>query len=198
MSSASPGSPAAALAMGAATPSRRLHLRARSAKRGRESLSLWRSGAGRPTRVAPRHTWCRSAALKEGRWGHAACRGALGVRSLAFARSPDNARGISAPRRFGARARAPVCGHLVVTFRAYEGYTVANQDTTKTLQLTRLAEGFPCITPAFGTSLAEAACVCLDDRAHPRPVDMRIDGSFEEKYSVRWNSPTDQMRRKQQ
>jgi hypothetical protein len=79
----------AALArMEEATPSRRLHSRP-----GRRSGPRWFSavapGAGRPARVAPRHACCTSADSTFCGGGSPRAGVALGVRSLAFARSPD-------------------------------------------------------------------------------------------------------------
>jgi hypothetical protein len=52
-------------------------------------------------------------------------------------------------------------------------------DEGKTLDLASLKNGVPFVSPAFCASLAEAARVCLDERRHPRPVGLRVHGSFE-------------------
>jgi hypothetical protein len=67
-------------------------------------------------------------------------------------------------------------------------------DTLK-LFLTRLAEGLPAVTPAFGAALAEAGAICLQDQHHPQGVLIQIEGVFDTAFSLHWQEVTDQMRR---
>lgn len=41
--------------------------------------------------------------------------------------------------------------------------------------LNRLSAGFPAITPAVGTMMAEAASVCLEQAGHPGAASIRLD-----------------------
>ena len=77
-------------------------------------LSLWRPVTGWPTRVAPRHASCRSFSSKGRGDGHAACRSALGVRSLPSVARPITL-ALSAPRRGGTRSnnRLRICRSAV-------------------------------------------------------------------------------------
>jgi hypothetical protein len=61
------------------------------------------------------------------------------------------------------------------------------------LDLSSLSRGLPALTSAFGTSLAEAAAVCLVDCGHRSGVQLRVDGEFFGSYSVVFHDVTDQM-----
>lgn len=63
------------------------------------------------------------------------------------------------------------------------------------LALASLASGRKGLTPAFGKTLAEAACICLDERRHSSPTSMNISGSYNFIADVDWNKPTDQAKR---
>ena len=63
------------------------------------------------------------------------------------------------------------------------------------LALTKLAEGLPGITPAYGSALAEAGAICFEDQNHPEGVELKVDGAFTAKYKVYWQEVTDQMLR---
>lgn len=63
------------------------------------------------------------------------------------------------------------------------------------LTLTKLAEGLPGVTPAFGSALAEAGAICFEDQNHPDGVELRVDGTFTARYRVYWQEVTDQMLR---
>jgi len=63
------------------------------------------------------------------------------------------------------------------------------------LTLASLASGRKGLTPAFGETLAEAACVCLDERGHSSPTPMDITGNYSLNAGVDWNTPTDQAKR---
>jgi hypothetical protein len=46
------------------------------------------------------------------------------------------------------------------------------------LRLASLAEGMTGLTPAYGTVLAEAASVCLEDQGHGVSTGLRVEGDF--------------------
>jgi len=66
---------------------------------------------------------------------------------------------------------------------------------TRKLVLTKLAEGLPAVTPAFGAALAEAGAVCFEEQNHPNGVELKVDGAFTAKYTVYWQEVTAQMLR---
>jgi hypothetical protein len=68
-------------------------------------------------------------------------------------------------------------------------------DRTPELKLTKLAEGLPGITPAFGSALAEAGAVCFEDQNHPNGVELKVDGAYKVRCQVYWQKVTDQMLR---
>jgi len=63
------------------------------------------------------------------------------------------------------------------------------------LDLNTLKNGTPGITPEFGSCLAQAASVCLEDQGHSTGVVMKIDGDFKTSFSVSWEPTTEQTRR---
>lgn len=65
----------------------------------------------------------------------------------------------------------------------------------RVLDLARLAAGVHRLSSAWGTVLAEAARVCLGDQQHPSPVELEVDGSFDEPFALRWEPATDELRR---
>jgi hypothetical protein len=64
-----------------------------------------------------------------------------------------------------------------------------------TLDLPRLSQGFPGMTPAFGACLAEAASVSFEERGHQSGVMMSVDGDRPSGFNIAWASTDDQMRR---
>jgi hypothetical protein len=69
------------------------------------------------------------------------------------------------------------------------------READKVLDLARLPDGVPRLSAAFCTSLAEAGRVCLDERGHGRPVDLRVAGTYRAVFVVHWEEATDQLRR---
>jgi hypothetical protein len=66
----------------------------------------------------------------------------------------------------------------------------------KGLNLAALAEGhMPGLTRACGTSLAEAAAVCLEERQHQNGVTLHLTGVRTEQFSMEWPPVDDQARR---
>jgi hypothetical protein len=53
----------------------------------------------------------------------------------------------------------------------------------------------PGLTVAWGTTLAEAAAVCLEDRSHQIGVALRLIGLKTEQYPLEWRRVDEQMRR---
>jgi hypothetical protein len=67
--------------------------------------------------------------------------------------------------------------------------------TGKKINLTLLADGMPGLTPACGTTLAEAAAVCLEDRNHQVGVKLRLNGMNVDVFQLEWSSVDEQQRR---
>lgn len=65
----------------------------------------------------------------------------------------------------------------------------------KKLNLFALSEGMPGLTTACGTSLAEAAAVCLEDRKHQSGVSFRLFGMKTEQFPLEWLPVDEQDRR---
>lgn len=65
----------------------------------------------------------------------------------------------------------------------------------KKLVVTDLQQGLPAITPAFGTTLAEACAICLTDQGHNQGVIITIKGDFTDSFQLYWQDVTDQMLR---
>jgi hypothetical protein len=63
------------------------------------------------------------------------------------------------------------------------------------LALASLASGRKGLTPAFGETLAEAACVCFEERGHSSPTPMNISGSYSLSAGVDWSAPSEQAKR---
>ncbi len=64
-----------------------------------------------------------------------------------------------------------------------------------TLKLAELSKGLPAITPEFGSTLAQAGAVCLEDQNHSNGVELEVDGTYQAKYQVFWQPVTEQMLR---
>lgn len=62
------------------------------------------------------------------------------------------------------------------------------------LDLRSLANGRPGITAAWGTVLAEAATVCLEDQQHSPGVQLRVRGHSNGGCLLEWQNGNDQMR----
>lgn len=65
----------------------------------------------------------------------------------------------------------------------------------KELIITKLAQGLPAITPAFGVALAEACAVCLNDQGHMQGVQLQVQGDLTDVFKIYWQEVTDQMLR---
>lgn len=64
------------------------------------------------------------------------------------------------------------------------------------LDLNELATGrIPAITPALGSSFAEAAGVCLESQGHRNGVTIQVNGPGEGRYTLEWPSVTEQAKR---
>lgn len=57
-----------------------------------------------------------------------------------------------------------------------------DQNGRRTLNLSSLKEGMPGLSPAWGSVLAEAAAVCLEEQGHGEITVLHVDGSFEETF----------------
>ena len=66
---------------------------------------------------------------------------------------------------------------------------------TRELELSRLGEGMPGITPECGGALAQAAAVCLENQQHAPGVSMSVDGDYRQVFEVEWKPATEQARR---
>jgi hypothetical protein len=43
------------------------------------------------------------------------------------------------------------------------------------IELVKLGEGLPAITPSFGAALAEACAICLDEQGHSQGVEISVN-----------------------
>jgi len=68
-------------------------------------------------------------------------------------------------------------------------------DKPQELLLTKLGEGLPAITPSFGSALAEACAVCLEEQNHSQAVELTINGDIRAKFKLYWQPLTEQMLR---
>lgn len=66
---------------------------------------------------------------------------------------------------------------------------------TDRLRLEDLEAGMPGITPRFGSALAEAAVVCLEEQHHTPGVEMRVDGDCDHQLAVGWDPDGDRAQR---
>lgn len=63
------------------------------------------------------------------------------------------------------------------------------------IQLERLLEGLPAISPAFGAFLVEACQVCLEQGGHQTGAELGVMGDRYEQLSLQWSGElTDQIR----
>lgn len=63
------------------------------------------------------------------------------------------------------------------------------------LELNRLGQEFHYLTSEFGTCLAHAAAICLEDQGHSDRVNLTVNGEFNRTFEIFRPSVTDQMRR---
>ncbi|MFQ6043580.1 MAG: hypothetical protein ACE5PV_22225 [Candidatus Poribacteria bacterium] len=70
-----------------------------------------------------------------------------------------------------------------------------DSNEARELLLTKLAEGLPAVTPAFGAALAEAGAICFKEKNHSNGVELKVNGTFTATYKVYWQEVTDQMLR---
>ena len=68
-------------------------------------------------------------------------------------------------------------------------------DALRTLILMDLSLGYPGITAAFGTGLAEAGAVCLEEQGHSCSVTFSVNGDYKEAFTLVRPTVTEQMRR---
>jgi hypothetical protein len=59
----------------------------------------------------------------------------------------------------------------------------------------QLSQGLPAITPALGSTLAEAIAICLSEQNHPSGSAFYIEGDFQSAVQLRYPDITEQMRR---
>lgn len=60
------------------------------------------------------------------------------------------------------------------------------------IDLSKLGEGLPAITPAFGQVLAEAGGVCLESQGHSQGDALEVTGDRSKRYSLAWPPVTEQ------
>ena len=66
----------------------------------------------------------------------------------------------------------------------------------ETLDLERIRDGFPGITPAYGEMLLEACLVCLEKQGHKPGTILNVFGDWNVDVELRWDTTVnDQMRR---
>ena len=68
-------------------------------------------------------------------------------------------------------------------------------DKIRKIDLEKLADGLPAITPSLGASLAEAGAICFAGQGHTVGVELKVDGEYIETFKVYWPIITEQMRR---
>ena len=66
---------------------------------------------------------------------------------------------------------------------------------TKTLNLEQLAQGLDGITPRAGGSLAEACAVCMETKGHTPGVQLKVYGTWDDTFFLKWRAATEQARR---
>jgi hypothetical protein len=64
-----------------------------------------------------------------------------------------------------------------------------------TIDANQLSNGLPPITPALGTTLAEAIAICLSEQNHPSGSTLGIEGDFQAQVQVCYPTITAQMLR---
>lgn len=69
------------------------------------------------------------------------------------------------------------------------------RSAAKKISLYSLSDGMPGLTPACGTTLAESAAVCLENRVHPLSVPLRLTGTEDGSFILQWTSVSEQQRR---
>jgi hypothetical protein len=65
----------------------------------------------------------------------------------------------------------------------------------KRINFASLGQGMPGLTPANGTTLAEAAAVCLEDRDHRTGVQLRLAGMKKDTFMLEWSAVDEQQKR---
>ena len=63
------------------------------------------------------------------------------------------------------------------------------------INLASLSDGMPGLTPACGTTLAQAAAVCLEDREHQVGVQLHLGGMKPDVVELEWSAVDEQQRR---
>jgi hypothetical protein len=67
---------------------------------------------------------------------------------------------------------------------------------SRVLQLSKLAQGLPGVSPAAGAALMEAALVCLTSQEHQSGVELTVGGDFAATCRVEWATDiSEQVRR---
>jgi hypothetical protein len=72
---------------------------------------------------------------------------------------------------------------------------VAESSQVCSLELGRLREGYPCLTPESGLRLARAGSICLEERKHTRGVSLGVTGDYKTEVSLGWPETNEQVRR---
>jgi len=70
-----------------------------------------------------------------------------------------------------------------------------SNDELPRLDLSRLGTGVTTFSRAHERDKGEACAVCLEHHEHPIPVQLTIDGSYNEKRMLSWFPVTEEMRR---
>jgi len=68
-------------------------------------------------------------------------------------------------------------------------------DNDPDLVLSSLSTGLPGVTSSLGSSMVEAACVCLSDVGHESGVTLFLEGDFEKQMKIIFDGVDDQARR---
>ena len=70
------------------------------------------------------------------------------------------------------------------------------QQEMETLDLERIRDGFPGITPTFGEMLLEACLVCLEKQGHEPGTILSVFGDWNIEVELRWNTIVDDRMRR--
>ncbi len=65
----------------------------------------------------------------------------------------------------------------------------------KTIDLELLAVGLDGLSPRAGGGLAEACAVCMEDRGHASGVKLKVFGTWDDAFHVKWVAVTEKARR---
>ncbi len=69
-----------------------------------------------------------------------------------------------------------------------------SNSSSPSIDANQLSQGLPAITPALGSTLAEAIAICLSEQNHPSGSAFYIEGDFQTKVQLQYPGITTQMR----